>query len=123
MINHELKFFDHEPYTVGIEEEYMICDSISGDLLNRASDIMNNLEDNLKSRFSYELIESEIESNTPICLTVNESIEEVIKLRTYLRKIGSKYNYRLGISGTHPTAIPSDQKFVNNDSYNWYSTL
>ena len=79
---------------------------------------MNNLDGKLKNRFSYELIQSEIESNTSVCATVQESVEEVLKLRNYLKNMGDKYNYRLGISGTHPTASPSDQKFINNEAYN-----
>ena len=113
------KDFKNTPFTIGIEEEYMICDPESGDLINKADQIMQNLNSNKKQRFSYELIQSEIESNTSVCITVNEAIEELISLRTYLKKLGGKYNYRIGISGTHPTAQPVDQKFIDNDSYNW----
>jgi len=114
-----IKSFNHKPYTVGIEEEYMICDPSSGNLINRADKIISNLDVSLKDRFSYELIQSEIESNTSVCSTVNESINEVLKLRNYLKELGEKYNYRIGISGTHPTALPIEQKFIDNDSYNW----
>ena len=114
-----IKSFNHKPYTIGIEEEYMICSPSSGDLINRADEIMNNLDESFKDRFSYELIQSEIESNTSVCSSVNECIDEVLKLRKYLKELGEKYNYRIGISGTHPTALPSEQKFINNDSYNW----
>ena len=113
------KDFKNTPFTIGIEEEYMICDPKSGDLVNRADQIMQNLNLNKKQRFSYELIQSEIESNTSVCNTVNKAVEELISLRTYLKELGGKYNYRIGISGTHPTAQPIDQKFIDNDSYNW----
>ena len=33
--------------------------------------------------------------------------------------MGDKLGYRIGISGTHPTALPDEQNFVNNESYNW----
>ena len=111
--------FNHNPYTIGIEEEYMICNPETGNLINKANYIMRNLTKDTQDRFSYELIQSEIESNTSICLTVNQSIQEVLKLRNFLRELGKKNNYRLGISGTHPTALPIEQKFVDNDAYNW----
>ena len=114
-----IQSFNHKLYTVGIEEEYMICDTKSGDLINKANQIMSSLKGELKNRFSYELIQSEIESNTPICSSVNESILEVLKLRNYLKDLGEKYGYRIGMSGTHPTALPANQKFIDNDSYNW----
>ena len=50
-------------YTIGVEEEYMICDSISGDLINKADLIMNSLNNSYIDRFSYELILSEIEDS------------------------------------------------------------
>ena len=111
--------FKNTPFTIGVEEEYMICNPSTGDLVNKAENIMQNLPSDIKSRFSYELIQSEIESNTSVCSTVNEAIEELLYLRNYLKKTGEKYNYKLGISGTHPTALPLDQKFINNEAYNW----
>ena len=110
---------DKSNLTIGIEEEYMICCPESGDLSNKANQIMNNLEEDFKPRYSYELIQSEIESNTPVCSSIDESIEEIVKLRNYLKDLGNKYNYRIGISGTHPTALPLEQKFIDNESYNW----
>ena len=114
-----VSIFNHDPYTIGIEEEYMICNSKTGDLVDRADLIMSSLPEKFKSRFSYELIQSEIESNTSVCDSVGESILEVLELRNYLKDLGKRKDFRLGISGTHPTALPLDQKFVNNDSYNW----
>ena len=106
-------------FTIGVEEEFMICDSKSFDLINKAEEIMNFINDEEKERFSYELLLSEIESNTPICEDTNHAIREVIKNRIRLKEIGDSLNFKVGISGTHPTALPNDQKFVNNDSYNW----
>ena len=33
--------FNHNPYTIGIEEEYMICDPETGNLINKANYIMS----------------------------------------------------------------------------------
>ena len=109
-------------FTIGVEEEFMICDPISYDLTNKAEDIMSHLSDSEKERFSYELLLSEIEANTPICDDANHAIKEVIKNRLRLRDIGDNLNFKIGISGTHPTALPEEQKFVNNESYNWVTS-
>ena len=106
-------------FTIGVEEEFMICDPISYDLINKAEDIMNYLDDSEKERYSYELLLSEIEANTPICNDVNHAIKEVIENRLRLRNIGDNLGFKIGISGTHPTALPEEQKFVSNESYNW----
>ena len=111
----------NDQYTIGVEEEYMICNPNSGELINSAESIIRELPKKLLNRFSYELLLSEIEANTKVCDNVSEAIDEVVKYRNLLNKIGNKLKYRLGISGTHPTALPKQQKFVNNDSYNWVS--
>ena len=110
----------NELYTIGVEEEYMICDH-EGNLVDKADLIMNLVEKDYPDRFSYELLLSEIESNTSINNTLKESISEVLVNRNILKKIGSRNDFVIGISGTHPTALPGDQKFVNNESYNWVS--
>ena len=122
MVSYESKIFNHDSdYTIGVEEEYMLCDPSSGELINRAQEIFKNADDELKERLSYELIYSEIESNTKICIDANEAINQVKLLRNKLKNLGNKLGYDLGISGTHPTALPNDQLFVNTKGYNWVS--
>ena len=79
-------------YTIGIEEEYMICDSNTGNLIDKATEIMPLIPKSDIERFSYELIHSEIESNTKICDNVIEASQEVIKYRNLLKDIGLKIN-------------------------------
>ena len=100
-------------YSIGVEEEFMICDPKSGKLINKANEIMECVSN--KDRYSYELLLSEIETNTPICKTVGKAIESLSEQRLELKKIGNDLGFRIGISGTHPTARPSDQKFVTLD--------
>ena len=108
---------DIKKFTVGIEEEYMICNPKSGDLIDKASFIMNHFKES--DRFTFELIESEIEANTSVHTRVKDAIVELSELRNKLFQLGRKNNFTLGISGTHPSAKPEAQTFVDNDSYNW----
>ena len=111
----------YKQFTVGIEEEYMICDPKDGSLVDRASFIMNHFKDIMPERFSFELIEAEIESNTSVHYEIREAIKELSFLRRQLQELGKNNDFCLGISGTHPTAKPSDQKFIQNESYDWVS--
>ena len=104
-------------YSIGVEEEFMICDPKSGLLIDKANDIMGRVKD--KDRYSYELLLSEIETNTSICDTVESSIKHLSTHRKELRTIGKEIGYKIGISGTHPTARAVDQNFVDSSSYNW----
>ena len=106
-------------FTIGVEEEFMLCDSNTYMLTNKADSIFNHLDLEEKKRFSYELLLSEIEANTPICENVNHALTEVSKNRRKLKSLGEILNFKLGISGTHPSAKPEDQKFVKNNSYRW----
>jgi len=116
------KVFNHShPFTIGVEEEYMICDPSSGELINRANEIMGAIDVDRQKRFSYELLLSEIEINTSVCKNVDETVRELCELRNYVRQLGERFDFRIGISGTHPTAIAENQEFVQSDSYNWVS--
>ena len=113
------KFRNNKPFTIGVEEEYMLCHPETGDLINRADEIMAAIPLNLRPRYSYELLLSEIEINTSVCNTVSEAMDEILFLRNKTRQLGEKLEFKIGISGTHPTAMCKDQKFVNNESYSW----
>ena len=104
-------------YSIGVEEEFMICDPNSGELVNKANEIMTSISN--KERYSYELLLSEIETNTPICDNVDSAIFELSKNRKELKNIGEINDFKIGVSGTHPTAMAVNQKFVDNSSYNW----
>ena len=71
-------------YTIGVEEEYMICDPLNGELIDKADDIISKIPNDLKDRFSYELLLSEIESNTVICDNVKEACSNVLFNRNLL---------------------------------------
>ena len=106
-------------YSIGVEEEFMICNPHTGLLIDKANEIMELVSD--KNRYSYELLLSEIETNTPICESADESVDFLSKQRTELKEIGSKNGFKIGVSGTHPIAKASEQNFVTSKSYNWVS--
>ncbi len=76
-------------YTIGVEEEYMLCDN-AGDLINKANFLMDNIDDKLKDRFSYELILSEFESNTSINDNLSDCMKEISLLRNTVKNIAIK---------------------------------
>ena len=66
----------------------MICDPDSGNLIDLADKIMDSVND--KDRYSYELLLSEIEINTPICHSANDAIKHLATQRNELKKIGKQ---------------------------------
>ena len=106
MIKSSNKFKHENPFTIGVEEEYMLCHPKRGSLINRAEEIIKSIPPELKSRYSYELILSEIEVNTKICDSVAEAVREIGQLRTNTKTIGNEIGFLLGIQ----TII---EKFIN----------
>jgi len=122
MIQLNKNIFSHDKlYTLGVEEEYMLCDIKTGELISKANEFMDSLNSNEKDRFTYELILSEIEANTPICSSLDDAINQVLKLRNRAKDICENIGCKIGISGTHPTSLPEDQIFVDSPGYNWVS--
>ncbi len=112
--------FSHDrSFTVGVEEEYMLCHPTTGDLVPRADSILAQLDEGERERFSYELILSEIEINTPVSETVNEAMGHIRRFRGRVRDLGRELGFRIGISGTHPTALGDEQQFVDSPGYQW----
>ncbi|MAJ44279.1 MAG: hypothetical protein CMF96_05985 [Candidatus Marinimicrobia bacterium] len=123
IIQLDKNIFNHnELYTLGVEEEYMLCDKYTGELVSKANEFMKYLNEDEKRRFSYELILSEIESNTSVCRNVKEAINEIKFLRNRTKEICKKIGCKMGISGTHPTSLPQNQDFVDTDGYNWVAS-
>jgi len=112
--------FSHDrSFTVGVEEEYMLCHPTTGELVPRADSILARLDEDEQERFSYELILSEIEINTPVSGTVNEAMDHIRRFRGRVRDLGRELGFRIGISGTHPTALGDEQQFVDSPGYQW----
>ncbi len=62
MVDLKGKFSHKRPFTLGVEEEFMLCHPETGDLIDRADQIIARLKPEERPRFSYELILSEIDS-------------------------------------------------------------
>ena len=109
-------------YTIGVEEEYMLCDPNSYNLTSKADVLYNALDDEQKKTYSYELLLSVFEANTKVHETVSDCVVDLKEKRQLLKDLGSKYDFLVGVSGTHPFALAKEQKFVKTKGYDWVSS-
>ena len=112
------RFGCSEPYTIGLEEEYMLLDPETFDLVQRADTILDAGSDGeFAARTSCELFQSEIEGQTPICATVSDAAAELRRLRSHLERAVGEQALVLASAGTHPFARYEDQLITDRPRY------
>ncbi len=105
--------------TLGIEEEYQICDPKTGNLLPMVDFIMDHADPELRERLSYDLLLTLIEANTEVSETVGEAIDNLLDKRRKVQALAEQGGCTLGLTGTHPFADPKEQRFVDTPDYQW----
>ncbi|HEY8193232.1 MAG TPA: carboxylate-amine ligase [Gaiellaceae bacterium] len=112
------KFGDGEAYTLGVEEEYMLLDPESFDLVQRVDTVLAAFvghED--EAQMKPELMQSTLEVATPVCRTAGEADRELRRLRNAVRTIAADNGLRVGSSGTHPFSLYERQRITARDRY------
>ena len=107
-----------EPYTLGVEEEYMLLDGETLDLVQHVEAVLAATEgDELGERVNPELMQSVLEIATPVCRTPADVAVELRKLRTYVTELASVEGMRVGSAGTHPFSLFERQRITARDRY------
>jgi glutamate---cysteine ligase / carboxylate-amine ligase len=107
--------FDGPRYTVGIEEELMIVDPSSLDLVNAIDSILGEAPPS--GQIQPELLESVLEIATSPCASVPQAGSELRSLRALARDRAREKGLEVGSAGTHPFAEWEQQRVVSDDRY------
>src|SRR5881398_3390534 len=79
------RFGQSDPYTLGVEEEYMLLDGETFDLVQHVETVLAATHGTeLETRINAELMQSVVEIATPICRTPADVHQELAKLRTHV---------------------------------------
>ena len=114
----EHKFGDSDPFTLGVEEEYMLLDPESFDLVQHIETVLDAVQgDVLADRINAELMQSVLEIATPICRTAGDVMRELTTLRSYVRDVAGDQGLRVGSAGTHPFSLFERQRITAKDRY------
>ena len=112
------KFGEGDPYTLGVEEEYMLLDSETFDLVQHIDTVLAAVEgDERGERLNAELMQSVLEIATPVCHTAGDVEAELRKLRHYVTCVGREQGLRVGSAGTHPFSLFERQRITARDRY------
>ncbi len=114
----EHKFGDGDPYTLGVEEEYMLLAPESYDLVQHIDTVLASMAGHeLESQVRPELMQSVLEIATPVCRTAGDVDRELRKLREYVTSVAQGQELRVGSSGTHPFSHFERQRITARDRY------
>jgi carboxylate-amine ligase len=114
----EHNFGAGEPYTLGVEEEYMLLDGETFDLVQHIETVLAAAEGHeLEARVNPELMQSVLEIATPVCRSAADVDAELRKLRTYVTGIAQEQGFRVGSAGTHPFSLFERQRITARDRY------
>jgi carboxylate-amine ligase len=112
------RFGSSSPFTVGIEEEYMLLDPDTLDLVQRADTVLDaDREGAFAGAVTCELFQSEIEGHTTTCSSVDDADAQLRRLREHLRQVLADAGLVLGSAGTHPFALYEDQRITDRERY------
>jgi glutamate---cysteine ligase / carboxylate-amine ligase len=107
--------FDGPRYTVGVEEELMIVDGQSLDLVSAVASIIE--EPPPTGSIHPEFLESVLEIATSPCANIARAAAELRTLRGVARDRAREHGLEIGAAGTHPFARWEDQRIVSDDRY------
>jgi carboxylate-amine ligase len=106
--------FAGHAYTIGIEEELMILDADSLELVNAIEAL---IEPAPAGEIKPELMESVLEISTEPCANIAEAGEQLRALRRQVAQTAAARNLAIGSAGTHPFALWEDQRIVARPRY------
>jgi carboxylate-amine ligase len=108
--------FTGPSYTIGIEEELMIVDPRSYELVNAIESLLEDAPDD-EREIKPELMESVLEIATPPCRDTAEAAERLGTLRRQVAERAAGRGLTIGSSGTHPFALWEDQRISARTRY------
>jgi len=114
--------FDAQNFTIGLEEEYLLVDPVTRDLVaDPPPDMMAACEAELAGsagQVSPEFMRSQIEIGTRVCHSIQEAREALADLRATLARIAGQHGMALVAASTHPFGRWNMQAHTNRDRYN-----
>ena len=105
--------FTGPSYTIGIEEELMICDGETFSLVNAIESLLQDDDHKVKP----ELMESVLEIATDPAPNTAVAGPELRGLRREVRDRAQAKGLTIGSAGTHPFAMWEDQRIVARSRY------
>ena len=107
------------PFTIGIEEEYLLVERDSRELArDPPATMFEECEARFKSLVKPEFMKSQIEVATRVCKTVAEARDNLAHLRRTVADVAAKHGLAPIAASTHPFSEWRDQIHTDKERYN-----
>jgi len=107
------------PFTVGIEEEYLLVDRQTRDLaVDPPTEMIEECATLLTGRAKPEYMRAQIEVETKVCTDMGEARAELSQLRSVVASVADKYDLGVIAAATHPSASWHAQLHTDKQRYN-----
>ena len=104
--------------TIGIEEEYLVVDRESRDLVRRPPpEMWKSLHEVLGPQVTPEFLKAQIEVGTKVCANIAEARKDLAELRRNLSTVVNEYGAAIIASSTHPFANWAHQETTDAPRY------
>lgn len=105
-------------FTVGIEEEYMLVDLATRDLVkDPPAELMSECSQQLEGQVSPEFLRGQIEVGTRISHTIGEARADLARLRRVVSEVSGRYGFAPIAASTHPFARWGEQLVTEKTRY------
>lgn len=106
-------------FTIGIEEEYLLVDRDSRDLVRDLPDeVMAKLRDRLPGQVGEEFLRSQVEVQTKAFPSLREAAADLRHLRSTIIEVADEHGLAPISASTHPFADWGKQRHTDKERYN-----
>ena len=106
------------PFSIGIEEEYLLVDPGTCDLASAPEAMMEACAARLKSQVSPEFKACQVEIGTQVCKTIKEARDDLKRLRSTVAEVAADYGLAPIAVSCHPFADWKETHHTDKDRYN-----
>jgi len=106
------------PLTLGIEEEYLLVDRASRDIVpDPPDDLLEACRRELGDHVHPEFLRCQLEVSTPVCGTLAQARAEIGRLRATVARVADGWGLAPIAASTHPFAVWRPLKHTRRDRY------
>src|SRR5919197_4892843 len=109
--------FTGPSYTLGVEEELMIVDAQSMELVSAIEEMIEAVPHETEGDVKPELMQSVLEISTEICRNAGEAAGQLEDLRRRVRETAEAKGLTIASAATHPFARWEEQRIVERPRY------